>query len=90
MITQQRYVSRLPNDKLFEVTKLKAFADDKLNVAKMTISLFAYITADDKLNVAKMTISLFAYITHDVTKRSGVRLYSKGMLSLYQMTSCLK
>ena len=30
----------LPNDKFLEVTKLKAFADDKLDVAKMTISVF--------------------------------------------------
>ena len=30
----------LPKDKFFDVTKLKAFADDKLNVAKMLISLF--------------------------------------------------
>ena len=29
----------LPNNKLFDMTKLKAFADDKLNVAKTTISL---------------------------------------------------
>ena len=27
----------LPNEKTLDVTKLKAFADDKLNVAKMTI-----------------------------------------------------
>ena len=30
----------LPNHKIFEITKLKALADDKSNVAKMTISLF--------------------------------------------------
>ena len=30
----------LPNDKILDVTKLTAFADDKLNFAKMTISLF--------------------------------------------------
>ena len=29
----------LPNDKILGMTKLKAFADDKLNVAKMMISL---------------------------------------------------
>ena len=26
----------LPNDKVLDMTKLKAFADDKLNIAKMT------------------------------------------------------
>ena len=30
----------LPHDKIFEVTKLKVFADDKWNVAAMTIFLF--------------------------------------------------
>ena len=30
----------LPNDKILELTKMKAFADNKLNVAYMTISLF--------------------------------------------------
>ena len=29
----------LPNDKILDVTKLKAHADDNLNVAKMMISL---------------------------------------------------
>ena len=29
----------LPNDKILDVTKLKAFADDRLNINKMTISI---------------------------------------------------
>ena len=29
-----------PNDKILDVTKLKAFADDKLNIARVAISLF--------------------------------------------------
>ena len=29
----------LPNDQILDMTKLKAFADDKLNVDKMTTSL---------------------------------------------------
>ena len=33
-------IKPLPNDKFLDVTKLKAFADDKLNVDKMTISLY--------------------------------------------------
>ena len=32
-------INPLPNDKILDVTKLKAFADDKLKVAKMRISL---------------------------------------------------
>ena len=30
----------LQNNKILDMNKLKAFADDKLNIAKMTISLF--------------------------------------------------
>ena len=30
----------LPNDKIKDVTKLKAFADDKLNIVKMMVSLY--------------------------------------------------
>ena len=33
----------LPNNKMLDVTKLKAFADDKCNVVKMTISLLIRI-----------------------------------------------
>ena len=33
-------VNSLPNDKILDLTKLKAFADDKLNVTKMTVFLF--------------------------------------------------
>ena len=33
-------LNSLPNIKILDVTKLKAFADNKLNVAKMTICLF--------------------------------------------------
>ena len=29
----------LPHDKILDVTKLKAFADDKINVAQMMISV---------------------------------------------------
>ena len=35
----EQVVNSLPKDKILDVTKLKAFADDKLNIAKMTISL---------------------------------------------------
>ena len=33
-------LNSLPNDKFLDVIKLKAFADDELNVAKTTIFLF--------------------------------------------------
>ena len=33
-------VNSLPNDKILDVTKLKTFADDKINAAQMMISTF--------------------------------------------------
>ena len=33
-------INSFPNDKILDLTKLKAFADDKLKIAKMRISLF--------------------------------------------------
>ena len=41
--SEEDHLNPLPNDKILEMTKLKAFADDKLNVAKMTISLFGRV-----------------------------------------------
>ena len=35
-ITQSIFSNPLPTDKILEMTKLKAFADDKLNVAEMS------------------------------------------------------
>ena len=34
------YLNSLPNDKILDVTKLKAFEDDKINDAQMRISVF--------------------------------------------------
>ena len=39
----------LPNNKIFDMTKLKAFADNKLNIAKMTVTLRKRV----EINVAK-------------------------------------
>ena len=38
-LTSSKRFNSLPNDKILDVTKLNAFADDKLNEPKMTISL---------------------------------------------------
>ena len=40
LVTTAVDLNLLPIDKILDVTKLKAFADDKFNVAKITISLF--------------------------------------------------
>ena len=33
-------INPIPNNKILDMTKLKAIADDKLNIAEMTVSLF--------------------------------------------------
>ena len=33
-------INSLPNDTILDVTKLKAFADDKINIAQMMVSVF--------------------------------------------------
>ena len=33
-------INTLPNDKILDVTKLKAFADDRINVVQMIITVF--------------------------------------------------
>ena len=37
---EKKLLNSLPNNKILDETKLSAHADDKLNVAKMMISLF--------------------------------------------------
>ena len=39
----------LTNDKILDMTKLKTFADDKLNAPKMTISLYDRVKIKIKL-----------------------------------------
>ena len=39
-LNQIGYIYPLPNDDILDVTKFKAYADDKLVVAKMKISFF--------------------------------------------------
>ena len=38
-MTSSRPLNPLPNDKILDVTKQKAFADNKFNISKMNISI---------------------------------------------------
>ena len=55
-----RIINSLPNDKILEVTKLKAFTDDNLNIAKMTISLFNRVETLWKKE-KKLVTSIFSF-----------------------------
>ena len=48
-------VNSLPNDKSLDMIKLKAFADNKLNVAKMKISIFDRL--ETRLEKEKMLVT---------------------------------
>ena len=39
-VIKPRLFNALPDDKILDLTKLKAFANDKLNIAKMTVFLY--------------------------------------------------
>ena len=54
----------LPNNKAFNLTKLKAFADDKLNAAKMTIFLFD--TVENTVEKEKMLVTSIFSFSHRV------------------------
>ena len=39
-VARRKTINSFPHDKIMDQTKLKAFADDKLNVTKMIVSVF--------------------------------------------------
>ena len=53
----------LPNDRILDMTKLKALAGDKINVDKMTISVF-----DRVENIVGKGVFLWIVISHSVFK----------------------
>ena len=52
----------LQKDKILDITKLKAFADDNLNVAKMTISLVERV--ENTEGKGKMLVPEFFFFSH--------------------------
>ena len=61
------FVNPFPHDKIMNQTKLKAFADDKLNVTKMIISVFDRVeNIVEKGEIAGT--SNFSF-THNIFKR---------------------
>ena len=54
----------LQNDIILDVTKLKVFADDKLNVAKMTMSVFD--RAENTVGKGKMLVNSISPLFHSI------------------------
>ena len=65
-------VNSLQNDKILDVTKLKAFADDKINVAQMMISVFDRVEniVEKRENAGYQHFLLFPHSFQDASFRS--------------------
>ena len=55
----------LPNDEILDVTKFKAFAEDILNVARITISLFDVVENTGEKG-GKCWLPAFSSFSHSV------------------------
>ena len=72
-------VVQFPHDKIFDQTKLKAFADDKLNVTKMTISV--YDGVENIVGKGEIACSSNFSFSHNVFKRLLFQIRQKVSLS---------
>ena len=61
------WVKPFPHDKILDQTKLKAFADDKLNVTKMIISVFDRV--ENIVEKGEIACSSNFSFSHNVFKR---------------------
>ena len=61
-------LNSLPNDKILDVTKLKAFADDKINLAQMMISVIPIVENMVGKGAKMLVTSIFSF-SHNVFKR---------------------
>ena len=57
-------VKSIPNDKILDVTKLKAFAEENLNVDRMTNSLFDRV--ENTVGKEKMLVTKIFFFFHSV------------------------
>ena len=67
MITFDRLLNPFPHDKILDQSKLKAFADDKLNVTKMIISVFDRV--ENVAGKGEITCTSNFSFSHNVFKR---------------------
>ena len=89
-ITKMDFINSLPNNKILALTKLKAFADDKLNVTKMIISVFDRV--ENIVGKGEIACTSNFSLSHNVFKRplsqnrQKVSLFGNGS-TLSQMTN---
>ena len=67
-VLKSRYpINPFPHNKILDQTKLKAFADDKLNVMKMIISVLDIV--ENIMGKGEITCSSNTSFSHNVFKR---------------------
>ena len=66
-VHHQTCINSFPHDKILDQTKLKAFADDKLNVTKMIISVFD--RAENIAGKGEIACTSNFFFSHNVFKR---------------------
>ena len=80
-----------PHDKILDLTKLKAFADEKLNVSKMIISVFDRV--ENIVGKGEIACTSNFSFSHNVFKRllsqrcQKVSLCGNGLINLSQTSS---
>ena len=73
-------INPLPDDKILDWSKLKVFADDKLNVTKMIISVFENIVGKGEIactSNSSFSLSVFKRLLSQ--RRQKVSLYGNGL-----------
>ena len=72
-------INPLPDDKILDQTELKAFADDKLNVTKMIISVFDRV--ENIVGKGEIACTSNFSFSHSVFKRLLSQMCQKVSLS---------
>ena len=60
-------INSLPNDTILDINKLKAYADDKINVAQMMTSVSDRI--ENIVEKGEMLVTIIFFFSHNVLKR---------------------
>ena len=72
------WLNSLPNDKILDETKLKAFADDKINVAQMMV--FVFDRVENIVENGEMLVTSILSFSHNVLKSSFLGSLKVGTL----------
>ena len=77
-LSSNQYLNPLPDDKILDWSKLKAFADDKLNVTKMIISVFDRV--ENIVGKGEIACTSNFSFSHNVFQKASFPDTSKGVI----------